>query len=78
MLGRFTVYRDVKLASETSSNGINSSHYFIRFRYDDLCYLRSRIEGKMTSVSISVLRNYLSSGARLLKSWAELFKAGFR
>ena len=58
MRGRFTVYRDVKLASETSSNGINSSHHFIRFRHDDLCYLRSRTEGKMTSLSISVLRNY--------------------
>ena len=47
MRGRFTVYRDVELASETSSNGINSSHHFIRFRHDDLCYLRSRTEGKM-------------------------------
>ena len=57
MRGRFTVYRDIKVASETSSNGINSSHHFIRFRHDDLCYLRSRTEGKMTSLRISVLRN---------------------
>ena len=68
MRGRFTVYRDVKLASETSSNGINSSHHFIRFRHDDLCYLRSRTEGKMTSLSISVLWNYSSPGARFFLS----------